>query len=252
MTFAEFETLFLDKYFPTPLRLAKEQEFLNLKQVTMTVTQYAAKFEELSHCALNSIPNEDKKARRFEWGLTTARKAVVVQAFTTYAEVNNQPWRTGIPKNGKPKRGGRDIATVQCFNCQAMGHYKCDYPQLQREMNENFGNQKAQQPGSAGFVRQNLGEPSQQQNDTCVQALFDFRASHSFIPTACVTALALEIEPLSTRRKVTPPLGKNITISLVCRGCELEVVDLRLTCDLRVIDMADFNVILGMDWLSAH
>ncbi|XP_058180070.1 uncharacterized protein LOC131298607 [Rhododendron vialii] len=31
MTLAEFETLFLDKYFPTPLRLAKEQEFLNLK-----------------------------------------------------------------------------------------------------------------------------------------------------------------------------------------------------------------------------
>ncbi|KAI8560006.1 hypothetical protein RHMOL_Rhmol04G0221200 [Rhododendron molle] len=31
MTFAEFETLFLDKYFSTPLRLAKEQEFLNLK-----------------------------------------------------------------------------------------------------------------------------------------------------------------------------------------------------------------------------
>ncbi|XP_058216787.1 uncharacterized protein LOC131327659 [Rhododendron vialii] len=87
MTFAEFETLFLDKYFPTPLRLAKEQEFLNLKQGTMTVTQYTAKFEELSHYALTSIPTEDKKARRFEWGLTTARKAVVAQAFTTYAEV---------------------------------------------------------------------------------------------------------------------------------------------------------------------
>ncbi|XP_058192088.1 uncharacterized protein LOC131309478 [Rhododendron vialii] len=38
MTFAKFETLFLDKYFPTPLRLAKEQEFLNLKQGMMIVT----------------------------------------------------------------------------------------------------------------------------------------------------------------------------------------------------------------------
>ncbi|XP_058222966.1 uncharacterized protein LOC131332685 [Rhododendron vialii] len=87
MTFDEFETLFLDKYFPTPLRLAKEQEFLNLKQGTMTVTQYAAKFEELSRYAQTAIATEDKKPMRFEWGLTIARRAVVAQAFTTYAEV---------------------------------------------------------------------------------------------------------------------------------------------------------------------
>ncbi|XP_058189251.1 uncharacterized protein LOC131306839 [Rhododendron vialii] len=85
MTFDEFETLFLDKYFPTPLRLVKEQEFLNLKQGTMTVTQYTTKFEELSRYALATIATEDKKARRFEWGLTTARRAVVSQAFPTYA-----------------------------------------------------------------------------------------------------------------------------------------------------------------------
>ncbi|XP_058217373.1 uncharacterized protein LOC131328446 [Rhododendron vialii] len=87
MTFAEFETLFLDKYFPTPLCLAKEQEFLHLKRGTLTVTQYAAKFEELSLYTLTSIPTEDKKARRFEWGLMTTRKAVVAQAIATYAEV---------------------------------------------------------------------------------------------------------------------------------------------------------------------
>ncbi|KAI8538530.1 hypothetical protein RHMOL_Rhmol09G0110600 [Rhododendron molle] len=214
MTFAKFETLFLDKYFPTPLRLAKEQEFMNLKQGTMTVTKYAAKFEELSRYAPEAIATEDKKARRFEWGLTTARRAVVAQAFTTYTGAvkcalrleseeadfktrwkratgntggpirtqppnnnhgpyftkpsnppqNNQRWRTTNPGNGEPKRGGRDIATVQCYHCQAMGHYKCDYPQLQREREGSFENQKAQQPGQASFVKQNLGGPLLQQN----------------------------------------------------------------------------------------
>jgi hypothetical protein len=87
MTFAQFETLFLDKYFPTPIRLAKEQEFMTLKQGTMTVTQYAAKFEELSRYAPTAVADEDKKARRFEWGLTTARRAVVAQTFPTYSRV---------------------------------------------------------------------------------------------------------------------------------------------------------------------
>ncbi|XP_058217364.1 uncharacterized protein LOC131328436 [Rhododendron vialii] len=192
MTLAEFETLFLDKYFPTPLRLVKEQEFLNLKQGTMTVTQDAAKFEELSRYALTSIPTEDKKARRFEWGLTTARRAVVAQAFTTYAEVvkcalrldseetnfktrwrkaignTGGPIRTQTSNNnrgrGEPQRNGQNRATVQCFNCQAMGHYKRDCPQPQKERNGSFGNQKTQQPGQASFVKQNPGGPAQQQN----------------------------------------------------------------------------------------
>ncbi|KAI8550655.1 hypothetical protein RHMOL_Rhmol06G0124200 [Rhododendron molle] len=116
MTFAEFETLYLDKYFPTPLRLAKEQEFMNLKQGTMTVTQYVAIFEELSRYALTAIATEGKKARIFEWGLTTARRVVVAQAFTTYAGV------IAALGHGEQQRSSQKKATVQCFNCQAMGH----------------------------------------------------------------------------------------------------------------------------------
>ncbi|XP_058216788.1 uncharacterized protein LOC131327661 [Rhododendron vialii] len=87
---------------------------------------------------------------------------------------------------------------------------------------------------------------------TYVQALFDSRASHSFISIACVSALALETKPLSTSMKVTSLLKGSIAVSLVCRGCELEVANPRLTYNLRVIDMANFDVILGMDWLLTH
>ncbi|XP_058185826.1 uncharacterized protein LOC131303052 [Rhododendron vialii] len=87
MTFDEFENIFLDKYFPTPLKQAKAHEFMNLEQGTLTVTQYAARFEELSCYAQNIIPTEDDKARKFEWGLSTSRKAIVGHAFPTYSEV---------------------------------------------------------------------------------------------------------------------------------------------------------------------
>ena len=39
---------------------------------------------------------------------------------------------------------------------------------------------------------------------------------------------------------------------MICRDCELEISGILLTMDLRVLDMSEFDVILGMDWLTAH
>ena len=44
MTWAEFYELFMGKYFPTFARHAKAWEFLELKQGTMAVLEYVAKF----------------------------------------------------------------------------------------------------------------------------------------------------------------------------------------------------------------
>ena len=64
--------------------------------------------------------------------------------------------------------------------------------------------------------------------------------------------LGLECEPLETTLCVASPLGGSIRVVLICRGCELEVSGLHLSCDLQVRNMSDFDIILGMDWLSAH
>jgi len=48
VTWARFKTEFLRKYFPKDLKTKKEVEFLNLKQGSLSVAEYAAKFEELS------------------------------------------------------------------------------------------------------------------------------------------------------------------------------------------------------------
>ena len=43
-----------------------------------------------------------------------------------------------------------------------------------------------------------------------------------------------------------------MSVDLICQGCELEIFRILLTVDLRVINMSEFDVILGMDWLTAH
>ena len=41
-------------------------------------------------------------------------------------------------------------------------------------------------------------------------------------------------------------------IDRICRGCELEISGILLTVDFRVMDMSEFEIILGMDWLTTH
>ena len=64
--------------------------------------------------------------------------------------------------------------------------------------------------------------------------------------------LGLEVETLEEPIHVSSPLEARVSIDQICRGCELEISRILLTVDLRVMDLSDFNVILEMDWLTAH
>ena len=84
------------------------------------------------------------------------------------------------------------------------------------------------------------------------RVLFDSGALHSFIATSVVIELGLEVKTLEEPMYVSSPLGTRARIGMICRGCELEISGILLTVDLRVMDMSEFDVILGMDWLTAY
>ncbi|XP_059461853.1 uncharacterized protein LOC132190835 [Corylus avellana] len=50
---------------------AKALEFLDLAQGSMQVIEYATKFLQLSRFGMYLISNEEKKEKKFEWGLNT-------------------------------------------------------------------------------------------------------------------------------------------------------------------------------------
>ena len=51
---------------------------------------------------------------------------------------------------------------------------------------------------------------------------------------------------------MSSPLGIKVRIDQICRDCELEISGILLTVDLQVMDVSDFDVILGIDWLTTH
>ena len=51
---------------------------------------------------------------------------------------------------------------------------------------------------------------------------------------------------------MSSPLGISARTVMICRGCELEISRTLLTVDLKIMDMSEFDVILGMDWLKVY
>ena len=66
MTWAEFQVLFMGKYFSDTGRHEKAQEFLELKQGTRNVIEYVSRLTELARFADDFMATDLAKARRFE------------------------------------------------------------------------------------------------------------------------------------------------------------------------------------------
>ena len=68
----------MGKYFPDTARQAKAQEFLKLKQGTMTVMEYVARFTKLARFADDYMATDMAKVRRFETGLKLSIQGRIV------------------------------------------------------------------------------------------------------------------------------------------------------------------------------
>ena len=84
------------------------------------------------------------------------------------------------------------------------------------------------------------------------RVLFDSGASHSFIVASSMRELGLEVEALEKPLYVGSPIRTRVSVDMICRGCKLEISGILLIVDLRVMDMLEFDVILGMDWLTTY
>ncbi|KAL4016880.1 hypothetical protein IC575_024542 [Cucumis melo] len=82
--------------------------------------------------------------------------------------------------------------------------------------------------------------------------LFDSCSSHSFISSAFVLHARLEVEPLHHVLSVSTPSGECMLSKEKVKACQIEIAGHVIEVTLLVLDMLDFDVILGMDWLAAN
>ncbi|KAL0544922.1 hypothetical protein IC582_020052 [Cucumis melo] len=82
--------------------------------------------------------------------------------------------------------------------------------------------------------------------------LFDSGSSHSFISSAFMLHARLEVEPLHHILTVSTPSGECMLSKEKVKACQIEIVGHVIEVTLLVLNMLDFDVILGMDWLVAN
>ena len=88
--------------------------------------------------------------------------------------------------------------------------------------------------------------------DNEMHALVDPCSTHSYICIEQLSDKLPSVEPLAYDMHVTSPLGHSVRVNRVYKNCPLMVHDRRFSVDLIALPFHEFDLILGMDWLSKH
>ena len=82
--------------------------------------------------------------------------------------------------------------------------------------------------------------------------LIDPGATHSFISVKFIAQVNIEIQPIDCSMVVSLPTGDSRIADRVYMGCRVIIEGHEFMANLVLLDIQDFDVILGMDWLSRH
>ncbi|GJR37159.1 putative nucleotidyltransferase, ribonuclease H [Tanacetum coccineum] len=87
-------------------------------------------------------------------------------------------------------------------------------------------------------------------NNHFATTLFDSRADYSFVSTTFIALLGLEPSELGFKYEIKIASGQLVEIDKVIKGCKLEIEGHVFDIDLIPFGHGNFDVIIGMDWLS--
>ncbi|XP_070028750.1 uncharacterized protein [Nicotiana sylvestris] len=131
-----------------------------------------------------------------------------------------------------------------CYHCGDIGHIKANCPKLRRNFS---GGSTRPSSSSATAVAppQDHGSYNQTGHRAGRGSMFSYVTSYFAIN------LGLEPEQLSEPYLVSTPVGESVKVTRVYRCCIVSVQGRNTKADLTELEMVDFDVIMGMDWLSS-
>ncbi|GJV60275.1 putative reverse transcriptase domain-containing protein [Tanacetum coccineum] len=150
-------------------------------------------------------------------------------------------------------------AAGTCFKCGQAGH-------LQRDCKKNTGASSSgyadKKPDASGRVFALTQDQAANTTGTITGALFifgravivlfDTGATHSVLSTKFASCFTMTPVPLDHVLCISTPMKDSARITHVYRDLPLQFNDKIRSVNALLLDMCEFDIILGMDWLSAH
>ncbi|KAL8133754.1 hypothetical protein AgCh_008990 [Apium graveolens] len=266
-----------------------EIRFLELKQDKMTVAEYEAKFTELSRFVPEFVNTEEKKARRFQLGLkqwiqnrvavleltdyaTLVQKASIVEAGSeqTVKEKENKKRKIGSQGIGNENRSlpSRFVRGAVSQSARGPGFRKAPSESIGQgggQSRATFHSQpRAPIPECQTSARTfNMTVQDDVRNTDVIagtlllnsehaNVLFDSGATKSYVSQDFASKLKLNAIPLREVLRVEIANKEIIPVNQIYPKCKLKLEEEIFEVDLIPFALGEFDVILGMDWLSRN
>ncbi|KAG8501022.1 hypothetical protein CXB51_003082 [Gossypium anomalum] len=263
---------------------------LEIKEFVILVERACKAKELLKRKGKVETETQDTKKRQMSSQNRGSRfKDSKAQTISTASVGNVGQGRSGCPRCGIlhycPCRAGENV----CYKCGAPDHFVRECPEVaNREVTQSARSENAptrgrspRQPGVGASnrgtskdstVRPDVRAPARTYairareeasfpdvitgtfslHDINVIALIDPSSTHSYVCKKLMPSISMPIESTEFVIKVSNPLGKHVLVDKVCKNCLLMIRGYCFLADLMLLPFDEFDVILGMDWLTTH
>ncbi|KAL5549690.1 hypothetical protein UlMin_004921 [Ulmus minor] len=263
LTWNEFVVIFNEKYYNATVIAGKTNEFNTIQQGSLSVVEAVAKFEELARFCPILIPDEKERIRRMIL-MFRPEIARFIEAGNgapnTVGETIERALRGEFyeAKIRQSKGAGQQLPPQGARNSfsketnggdihQRNNHFKGNNrSQFQQKRWNN--NKRSYNPGSYGVnqgpnKRNNGGQRNENNIPTCTKC----GKTHS---GDC--KLSVPYEKMSNALNIILPSGDVLLSTYWLKETPIKISDQELYVDLIILEIKDFDVILGMDWLSKY
>jgi hypothetical protein len=201
----------------------KKEEFLALKQGSLSVSEYQDRFLQLSRYAPEDVNTDAKRQYRFLRGLVDPLQYQLMNhTFPMFQHLIDRAIMTERKRKEIKDRKG-----------------KVSGPQSGSSNRPRFS-------GNSGMIVGVFPVDSH-----IAEVLFDTGATHSFITASWVEAHNLPITTMSTPIQIDSAGGR-IRADSICLNVSVEIRGIAFPANLIVMGTQGIDVILGMNWLDKY
>ncbi|XP_073314734.1 uncharacterized protein [Primulina huaijiensis] len=246
LTWEGFKEVFYSKYFIEEVRSCLTKDFMTLRQGDSSVAEFVRKFERACHFVPLITNDAREKLRHFIDELQPILHCDVrVAGPTTYVIAVSR----ALAAEKDQKDIENDMQGKRPYQAPQQQQFKRLFQGQQRKMPFQ-GLPKGEGPIPQWKAPQKPGNIFIKR--IAMKALLDFGTTHSFISETFSNYLNVKSIRFDVNYSVTVQSGEELSATSMIRDIDLELHGHLFYVDLIVFPMSEFDIILGMDWLTKN